>query len=357
MQDTQPLREAERELGAVFDGAGGDTAPLHFGNPRAEYQAARSRAAVFDLADRAQLELTGRDRAKFLHNFCTNDVRALTTSTGCEAFLTNVQGKVLAHVSVFATPDSLELDSVPGSSDRIIAHLSRYQISEDVEFKDRTAERGMLFVTGPEARAALARAGLEDGTLAPLQHVALKFASGTVQIRRQDWLGTAGYAVVAAREQLPDLMKTLANYGAQPAGTVAWDPLRIEAATPLYGQDITDANLAQEVHRTEQCISFRKGCYLGQEPIARIDALGHVNQELYGIRFAAGPVPLPGAEVFPAEASEKAIGRVTSAALSYDGDVPVALAYIRRPFNVRGGRVKVRVGDGFAAGVLFWPER
>src|SRR5260370_117532 len=124
-----------------------------------QYTAARTGAAVFDLTGWTQVELAGSDRAKFLHNFCTNDIRALAPGAGCEAFITNVQGKVLAHVFAYAGDGTLDLIAAPGSAERIVKHLSRYQINEDVTFSDRTAERGLLLVAGPETPAVLERAG------------------------------------------------------------------------------------------------------------------------------------------------------------------------------------------------------
>src|SRR5579872_505452 len=135
------------------------------GDPASEIHAARTAAALFDLGGWAQIEIGGRDRAKFLHNFCTNDVRSLAAGQGCEAFLTNVQGKVLAHVFIYAGEDSLELLAVPGSSERIIAHLSRYQISEDVTFCDKSSDRGLLLAAGPQAAIALANAGQNAAAL------------------------------------------------------------------------------------------------------------------------------------------------------------------------------------------------
>jgi hypothetical protein len=149
----------------------------------------------------------------------------------------------------------------------------------------------------------------------------------------------------------------LKGAGAIPAGAAAFEALRIEAGFPVYGVDITDANLAQEVNRTVQAISFAKGCYLGQEPIARIDAMGHVNQQLRGVRLSAGPAPAAGAEVLTADAEPRKIGQVTSAAISYPSNQPVALAYLKRNFDSPGLQVGVALPRGAIAGQVFWPSR
>ena len=119
--------------------------------------------------------------------------------------------------------------------------------------------------------------------------------------------------------------------------------LRIQAGFPLYGIDITEDNLAQEVARTKQAINFQKGCYLGQEPIARIDALGHVNRELRTIKLEAALAPAPGSVV--KDPQGKAIGHVTSYAMRPDDHVPIALAYIRHEHLHPGTEILVHCED------------
>ena len=308
---------------------------------------------MIDLSGWTQIEITGNDRVKFLHNFCTNDIRGLAAGAGCEAFITSVQGKVLAHVFVSARESALALVSMPGCAERVIAHLSRYQISEDVTFDDRTACRGLLLVAGPGAVPLLANAGCDLASLAHGKHREFSFGVSNPTIFRNDFLGLPCYLVSCAAEEVPGWWDKLKGPGAMPAGTAAFDALRIEAGFPLYGVDITEANLAQEVNRTAQAISFAKGCYLGQEPIARIDALGHVNQQLRGIRLSAGPVPAAGAEVLTADAEPRKIGQITSAAVSYATNQPVALAYLKRNYDTPGLEVGVVVDGGTIPGEVF----
>jgi hypothetical protein len=323
------------------------------GNAQQEYAAARSGAVTFDLTGWTQVDLTGDDRARFLHNFCTNDIRSLTTGNGCEAFITSVQGKVVAHVFVYAASDRLRLIAAPNGAAAIVRHLSRYQINEDVTFADRTDERGLVLVAGPQAAIALFNLGSGALSLAPGQNCACSLGPLTFMVCRNDLLGFPGFFLICPLEQIADLRERLDAGGASKSGQNVFEALRLEAAFPLYGIDITDANLAQEVNRTAQAISFSKGCYLGQEPIARIDALGHVNQQLRGIRLRAGPVPLAGAEIMTTDVDQRKIGHVTSAALSYATNQPVALGYVKRHFDTPGLEVAVVVEGGKAPGELF----
>jgi folate-binding protein YgfZ len=152
-----------------------------------------------------------------------------------------------------------------------------------------------------------------------------------------------------ARVDGDDAWQTLTQAGACPSGAAAFHALRIAAGFPLYGLDISEEQLAQEVGRTSRAISFTKGCYLGQEPIARIDAMGHVNRELRRLEFSTGPLPTPGTVVHDKPAPDgKPIGQVTSAAWSLrsrNDDKPLALAYLRNGFNSPGTKVVVADAD------------
>ena len=351
--DSSPLSELETAAGAVWPSP--PALPIHFGEPAREYAATQTAVAVFDRTADTHLEITGADRARFLHNFCTNNVRDLSVGTACEAFITNVQGKVLGHLQVAAGAEGLWLQSAPGTAEKLLQHLSRYHITEDLEFHDRSNEWGTLWLVGPDAPALLEQVTGQPVDLSHGHHSPVSVGQVEVIALRLDVLGQPGLVLRCRRDQLAALWQQLHAAGVQPAGSAVFDALRIENGYPEYGRDITDANLAQEVSRTGKAISFTKGCYLGQEPIARIDALGHVNQELRGIRFEAGDVPAPGAELFAA-GSDKPVGRVTSAAFSFAGQAPVALGYLRRGFTAPETVVVLREPTGERPGTVYWPE-
>jgi folate-binding protein YgfZ len=126
------------------------------------------------------------------------------------------------------------------------------------------------------------------------------------------------------------------------AGSEAFTSARVEAGLPLFGVDFGEQNFPQEVGRDREAVSFTKGCYLGQETVARIDALGHVNQRLVGVRFGGKEVPDPGLELMH---SGKKVGQVTSVAFSPRSNAPLALAMVRREANAPGTRLESAVGD------------
>lgn len=274
---------------------------------------------VVDLsARRSRLELTGADRHAFLHNFCTNDIRNLPENRGCEAFLLNAKGHVLFYVNVWRGPESLVVETGGGRGAALAAHLDKYLIREQVTIVDRSAEWGELLVAGPQA--AVAVADLPAGA----------FAMPTA------WTREPNFTVVGPTATMAVVRERLSAAGAPTCDFAALDAVRIEARFPLDGVDVSDKNLAQEVDRIERTISFKKGCYLGQETVARLDALGHVNKTLVVVRFAkaeVAAVPPAGTEL---TRDGQPVGQVTSAAYSPKFETAIALAYVKSGANMPG---------------------
>lgn len=307
----------------------------------------------FDIL-RTQIEVTGRDRVKFLHSFCTNDIKKLQPGQGCEAFVTNVNGKVLGHIFVFAERDSLWLNSVGGAaSAALLPHFDKYVITEDVRFTDRSAEFAEFLLAGSSTTELLERLELSVGSLPRYGH--LTHGSDVLplrSLRRVDWLDSPTWLLSIPVAQRDEVQGTLTQAGVREADNGEAHALRVAAGFPIYGIDITEDNLAQEVGRTELAISFTKGCYLGQEPIARIDAMGHVNRQLCRLELSSGPLPDSGTPVLDKPAPDgKPIGTITSSTWKWleDDDKPLALTYLRSGFAKSGTAVLV---DGHEAIVL-----
>lgn len=302
-------------------------------------------ALLFDVSSRTQIEITGRDHVKFLHSFCTNDIKKLQPGQGCEAFVTNVNGKVLGHIFVFAEGDSLWFESVEGSAATLLPHFDKYTITEDVRFTDRSAEFSELLLVGPPSTELLERLGLPVSSLPRYGHLshgndALPLRS----LRRVDWLDSPTWLLSMPVAQRDEVQQALTQAGVRQADVNEVHALRIAAGFPIYGIDITEDNLAQEVGRTEWAISFTKGCYLGQEPIARIDAMGHVNRQLCRLEISSGPLPDSGTPILDKPTPDgKPIGTITSSTWKWlgDADKPLALAYLRSAFAKVGNQVIV----------------
>ena len=345
----------QQSSGAVFEHPE-ENYPLasHFGSPEKEYQAARKSAAVFDLSNRDQIELSGTDRLKFLHNFCTNDIKGLQPNQGCEAFVTNVQSRILGHINAFHHGDSIWIDTAPGQAEEITRHLERYIILEDAHLLVRTQEFGSLYLSGPDATDILKQLDLEVEGLEEFHQLSVSNSDARLTVRRVDWFGQPGYLCSLQYVKIGEFWNRLIESGAVPAGQQVFDALRIESLYPIYGVDLSDANLAQEASRTAQSISFKKGCYLGQEPIARIDSLGHVNKEIRSIGLEGAWVPPAGAKVmFAGDDGPEEAGTITSAARSFGKYPVVAMTVLRKSANAPGTEVELVADDQSATGTVF----
>ncbi len=301
--------------------------------------AATASVAFFDVSDRTQIEVTGSDRVRFLHSFTSNDIKRLKPGLGCETFVTNIKGKVVAHVFAFCRENSIWLDGTPGQSDAIISHLKKFVLIDDVQFHPRGQEMGELYVTGPLATQLLQ---LED-QLQVGDHIQRE--DRAIDIRRVDLLRVSGYLMSIPSDQIDSVKQGLAAVGIAEGSAELFEALRIEAGYPKYGLDITDDNLAQEVARTKQCISFNKGCYLGQETIARLDSLGHTNRELRRLALETLTPPQAGTVIYDASGTTE-VGTITSSAIDLgksptDAKIAIALGLLKQTACVPGTEVSI----------------
>jgi tRNA-modifying protein YgfZ len=304
------------------------------------YNAAKTGSALLNRSQRVRLEVAGSDRAKFLHNLTTNDIKRLAVGSGVEAFVTSPQGKTLAYVTILAKDDSLLLRADANLFENTLAHLRKYGLFDDVSIEDVTSSTFELHLVGPESSA------LEWGVVPPsaeLSHVAV---GSSLRLIRESILGPqgSGLTLIGPASEAQSIVSDLIARGVVILDDASAEALRIEAGTPLFGRDITPENLPQEVGRDSSAISFVKGCYLGQETVARIDALGHVNKIWRGLRMTGDErdVPPDGA---PLEVEGQAVGKVTSAAYSPGLTAPVARAYVRSNRAGEGTAVWVKLGD------------
>jgi folate-binding protein YgfZ len=314
-----------------------------------EYWAAVRGAAWFDLA-RSMINVTGPDAAAFLHNLCSNDVLHLAPGTGCEAFFATLKAKVVAHAFIYRADDGFWIDVAAAASDRLLAHLNRYLISEQAEIADRTHEFAYVHLAGPNASTILRNA---TGWMLPemVEFEERRFVDSApiCSVRRHSALGLPGYDLLCNSDHAVSFLESLTHAGASLAGTASYDVLRIEAGLPAEGIDFDENTLIMELGRTRQAISYTKGCYLGQEPVVRARDLGHVNRTLLGLKIAAKE-PVKSAAKLTRGRSE--VGHVTSSAYSPRLESAIALAYIRRGNQEPGTTVEiVREGTPVSAEV------
>jgi len=247
--------------------------------------------------------------------------------------LTTNQAKTVAYVLVYkhvplAGGSTLWLDPGPNMGERVAKHLDRYLISEQVTIADVTDEFGQVHIAGPQAHDALQAAlGATLPDLKELGHTKRATPHTNVFVRKHNRIGVTGYDVLVPPDQPALLWRALATAGARPAGSRGYHSLRLEAGTPEFGADIDETNLPQEVGRVDQTISFTKGCYIGQETIARIRTYGHVNRSLVGLRLEGEAIEASGVKLFR---EGKEVGHITSCAFSPRSASAIALGYVRR---------------------------
>jgi tRNA-modifying protein YgfZ len=293
----------------------------------AQYEALVSGVGMSPLAGRTIIDVTGADRTQFLQSFTTNDIKSLVPGRGCEAFVTSSQGKTLGHVLIFCDANKFVLDTSPGQAAALISHFERYVITEDVQFTARTAEFCDLLVAGPKAAAVLRVVTAGDPPTDLLSFAPVTIDGCSVTIRRVDYAGPKAWFVQTSIHDAAAAAAALAGAGAVTCDTAAVESARLEVGVPLFGIDITAENLPQEVARDDRAISFTKGCYLGQETVARIDAVGHVNRLLVGLKFSGEELPSGGLALL---ANDQPVGHVTSSTWSPRLNSPLALGYVRR---------------------------
>jgi folate-binding protein YgfZ len=286
------------------------------------YAAAREAAAWADLAERGVLEVTGPQRQKFLQGMLSNDVLGRTPGTGCMAALLTVKGHIQALMRVLVTQEAVLLEIPQDRLSLVESTLEHYRVAAPVRFTARPT--AVLAVLGPRAREALRDdAGAEVPDLPRESHVAVRLGGQGVLVARASDL-PSGFVVHAAPEGAASVREALARR-AQRLEREALDALRVETGRAWYGPDVTEENLLHEAGLVDDYHSFSKGCYIGQEVLARLDARGgNVNKKLRGLRLSA-----PATAGTPVRAAGKDVGRVTTAAVSPRLG-PIALAYVHR---------------------------
>lgn len=339
------LAQRHRARGARFTERDGWLLPEHFGDVLAEYRAAREAVAVLDLSQRGMLQFTGPDRLSFLQGMLSNDLRGLKTFDGQYAALLTQQGKVVADVRVLCAMNSFYLDFREFLKEKILAHLNRYLIADEVEIADRSEEYATLSLQGPRSEAFLRTlAGDIELPRNPAGHAMTEIEGGAACVVAASHAGATGFDLIVAKSHIEAIAARIEQAGqafsARWVGGVAQEILRIEAGIPLYGVDFDENNLLLEVG-LDHAVSFNKGCYLGQEVVERIRSRGHVNKRLCGLVLDEESAVHPGDAIV---AQGKTTGSVTSSVLSPLLQKAIALGYLGRESWAPGNRVIVRSG-------------
>ena len=303
-----------------------------------------------DLSNRGRLCLLGEDRQRFLHGQVTNDIQRLRQGQGCFAAFVSGKGRVQMPVNVFHLGEELLLDFEPSSIETVRQRIESYLIADQVEVVDAGDAYGLVTLQGPQSGLCLER--VLAGAVLPQVERDIVLTEGAlgagVYCARHSRLGSLGYDLYVPADQLESailsLVEAVSLLGGGLCGSHAWDRARVCAGIPLYGQDITDAHLAPETGLELVGISYSKGCYIGQEVIARIRTYGQVNKALRSLLIMSKGAPArTGDALFDGNGRE--VGRITSVAEVLRGDIQVALGYVRKEHFAPGTELTAGVGD------------
>ena len=345
---TSPLSNKHFEHQACFTTVDDWQLPLHYGDPKAEYRALRHGFGLIDLSNRGLIRVEGRDRQRFLNAMLSNNTGDLEPGQGCYATFLSPKGHMVTDLVVYADEASYLLEVEPHVVSTFLEAIDYFVISEDVTFAVETETWAVLGVQGPKAPDVLIAVSGQERLrdLAPYGSQSCRVEGHDVWIARRNYTREPGYLLLAAAAAAEAVWTTIRQQGEAfegcAVGLEALDTLRIESGTPRFGVDMTEATIPIEAN-LQDAISYTKGCYIGQEVIARIDARGHVNRQLVGLLLGDAGLPKAGARIF---SPQREIGWITSATQSPAMQQTIALGYVRREALEPGTALQVRTDAG-----------
>lgn len=344
---TQQLQAVQAAAGATFDLVGGVLTPISFGNDSAAFQAAHKGVAICSRSHWGCLKIAGDDRLRYLHNQSTNDFQKLQPGQGCDTVFVTSTARTIDLATAYVTEDAVLVIVSPNRRQLLMEWLDRYLFPMDrVELTDVSDHTAIFSLIGEESQALLEKLGVEmstDGAYA--SHRLLLLDDLAVRVAVGSGLGLPGYTLMVAVDEAARVWQRLTEVGAVAMGDRIWSQLRVQQGRPAPGLELTDDYNPLEAGLW-QTISFSKGCYIGQETIARLNTYQGVKQQLWGVRLGA---PVPEGSVITVDGEK--VGILTSCAETETGCF--GLAYIRTKAGGVGLMVTVAGVEGEVVDVPF----
>lgn len=340
------LHTVQASQGAAF---APDAIPLHFGSQSDEYQAALYGAALMDRSHEARLEMAGSTAADLLNRISTNDLTHLPVGIGRPTVLVSAVARILDRIDVFRRESDLLVLGEPGRTNPLRAYLQRnIFFGDDVQLKGLYAETHQFDLHGPLAGEVIQRAAPQAAALEFMQGCAAVIAGASVYVARRKPVSEQRWTVIVPNDHAARAWSALAEAGARPAGSLIYNVLRVRAGLPSVGRELSDQFIPLEVGLWDE-VSFSKGCYTGQEIIARMESRNRLAKTLVLLQPAA-EISAP-ASIY---ASGRQIGQLTSSVTAPDGE-RFAIGVIRPDFAEPGQALEI--GDQrIAAQVKALPE-
>ncbi len=356
-------------------GAGADPTEIvaNFGDPEGELAAISLGAGLLDATHRGVIETHGSDRLEFLGRMLTNAVRDLPPGRWINAFWLNRKGRIRADLRVLALPGRTLLETDDAAIPGAIESLAEFVIADDVTIRDARPDTTRLSIVGPLAAEALARLAVGDDArsiadLSPGAVAEARLADADCVVFRDDSLGIPAYELVTPRDLLPRIHRHILEAGAasdelngprvRAVGIDALESLRVHAARPAYLIDFGAESLPHETGVLRDRVSFTKGCYLGQEIVARMESLGKPKQIVVALECDSHDAPSAGDLLFPAgsqtdsDSRPDAVGVITSSAAGFDGAHAVALAQVRTQHADHANKLRDHNGRSYKINLI-----
>jgi folate-binding protein YgfZ len=304
----------------------------------ADLVAGRSAAVILPRLERSPIRITGTDRAAFLHNMTTADIKRLGPGEGRSAAIVNQRGCILDWVDIYTSAEAHWLITGDGRAEADLAWLERYLITEDVQIEDRSQTLGVLYMTGPSAQAELEK--FVPGVANMLAHGALDASIADIRLHIFGTHGLYGngYYLMAAKADLGVLEQAI---GVRAIGETAYEILRVEAGLPALGHELIETRNPWEA-RLDESVSLDKGCYLGQEIVARLNAYNKVQRYLVGLQWELGAFPVLGTPLFE---GDREVGQLTSMATPPGAEHAIGLGFVKAAQAQAGRHLVFKTGE------------
>jgi len=306
-----------------------------------QYQAVREGAGLFDLCDWTRISITGPDRITFLHGLVSNEVKRLSSGKANYSLFLTPQGKIIADFHLLACDQELILFGKTTIRNPLFDGLNKYLIMEEVEIHDATDSHTLFSVRGLRSVEKSALLLNHNSLPDEYNHIPASIATIPCLILHVPHSGKASFDILAQCEHRDSLRKAFLDAGIIPIGADVEEILRVEAGIPLLGQDIDQKTIPQEAH-LDHAISYTKGCYVGQEVMARLHFRGHVNRELTGFILETDEIPQTPLSIV---SDAKDVGIITSVVYSLGLQKTIGLGFLRCELRDTGTAVDVFHGE------------
>ncbi|HSA62632.1 MAG TPA: aminomethyltransferase family protein [Nitrospiraceae bacterium] len=342
------LHNQHVQLGASFEEVAGWEMPAHYGDVAAEHRAVRQAVGIADLSHRGKIRVTGDDRVKWLQSVISNDILPLQPGQGrYSSFLTH-KGKMLTYFRVYMQTDAVMLEDAGEIGETTFQALRKFLLYGTKAKMENCAESwGLLLVSGPKAARVIQSAfGVDVTDLKPVNFISAQIGGQTALVIRTEETGEVDLEILLPAGGLvpawTGLMEAGAQFGIRAIGSQAREALRIEAGIPKAGPELNEEIVPPEANLEGKAFSLSKGCYPGQEVVARMDTYGNVRRHLVGLVLEDSTVPPKGAKLF---SGDREVGWISSATLSPQLKQVIALGFPLRDFSKPGTALSVEINS------------